>query len=200
MEMQQVARRWFWATTKGWWLGIPVVVLLALASDAVGIEGGQAIVGLGMGGAVGWLQRGLLRDRLPGWRRWAWASALGLGLPFAAADLLGALGLGVYSLPLAAALGALVLGAWQARLLRPWLGDRGTGGWVLACLLGWTLATVAAAEADQLVRSLGLRGLPGALAFLALAAGGGPLLGWITGGWLRRGPADGPPARVALAG
>lgn len=34
--------------------------------------------------------------------------------------------------------------------------------------------------------TLGLRGIPGALTFLALTAGGGPVLGLVTGLWLGR--------------
>ncbi|MFI0609631.1 MAG: hypothetical protein ACH37Z_17270 [Anaerolineae bacterium] len=184
MDAQRFARQWLWATTTGWWIGIPMVVVLALASDALGIEGGQAIVGLAMGASVGWRQRSRLRDLLPGWRVWPWASALGLALPFALADILTAAGQSaLYSLPLATALGALTLGAWQARLLRPHVAKSAT--WPLACLLGWTLGAAAGAGAGTLTTTLGLRGITGALTFLALTAGGGPILGLVTGQWLR---------------
>lgn len=187
MNGQQLPRRWFWATTTGWCVGIPLVVVLALASDALGIEGRQTIVGLAMGAAVGWLQSGQLRNHLPTWRIWFWASTLGFALPFAAADLAGAVGLGgVYSLFLAAALGALLVGAWQARLLRPWRGAISGSGWVLVSLLGWTLGAAVAATADQAPRALGLSGLPGAGLYLLLAALGGPWLGLLTGLWLRQ--------------
>ncbi len=185
MDAQRFARQWLWATTTGWWIGIPMVVALALASDALGIEGGQSIVGLAMGASVGCRQRDRLRGLLPGWRAWPWASALGLALPFALADLLTAAGQSaLYSLPLATALGALALGAWQARLLRPRVA--GSATWPLACLLGWTLGAAAGAGAGALTTTLGLRGIPGALTFLALTAGGGPVLGLVTGLWLGR--------------
>jgi hypothetical protein len=91
----------------------------------IGIGGVQVLVGLGMGTGVGLLQGRALRAVLGRTGPWAWSSALGLALPFLVTDVAAAAKSGVpYSLPRCVALGGLIVGSWQALLLRPGLPDR----------------------------------------------------------------------------
>lgn len=176
---------WVRATWLGWLLGIPLVVVTALLGEAIGVGGAQAMVGLGMGIGVGWMQSRALRGWLPRVAPWLWSSALGLALPFLATDIAKAAGLSVpYSLYVCLGLGGLVVGLWQARLLRGLLRP---APWILASLVGWLLAGGTAAISDVLFRSHALRGVWGALAFLGIAAVGGLILGLITGIPLIRG-------------
>jgi len=172
--------RWVRATWAGWVLGIPIVVVLALIGEAVGIGGVQVLVGAGMGAGIGLTQgrtiRGVLRSGAP----WFWSCVVGLGLPFLAADVAKMARWDFhYSLYLSVALGGLIVGTWQASLLRPHL--RNTGWWIVGSVVGWNLAAGMAAVADTLQRSHSIRGLPGALAYLGMVAGGGLILGFVTG-------------------
>ena len=49
--------RWVRATWLGWLLGIPLIVVLALLAEGVGVGGAQVCVGAGMGLGVGFMQR-----------------------------------------------------------------------------------------------------------------------------------------------
>lgn len=177
--------RWLRATWIGWLLGVPLIVVLALAGEAVGIGGSQTLVGAGMGTGIGLMQsrviKGLVHKAWP----WFWSSVVGLLLPFLVLDIGNALGWKIaFSLPLYVALGGLISGGWQAILLKPhcrtaWL-------WVVANSLGWALAAGSAFLADQLVRAQSLRGLLGAGLYLGVVAAGGLVLGSVTGGFMAR--------------
>jgi hypothetical protein len=171
--------RWIRATTLGWVLGFPLVIVLALAGEAIGIGGNQSLVGAAMGLGIGWMQGRALRTALGAPRRWIVATALGLALPFIIYDLSVALQRPLpYKLPYVVAIGGLCVGLWQSLILRQQF--RGIGLWIVASLAGCTLAAGAAFIADVMQGS-GLRGIAGALAFLGLAALGGPVLGVVTG-------------------
>ena len=43
---------WRRATTGGWLLGVPMIVVLALIGETVGLGGTQTLVGVGMGAAL----------------------------------------------------------------------------------------------------------------------------------------------------
>ena len=189
-------RRWVRATWLGWILGIPCVVALAVAVEALGIQSAQAPVGFGMGAAVGLLQRRALRSLLPQPGRWVWASVLGVGAPFLVSDLSGVVWIPIgYTLGVAALAGGLLAGVLQARLLRERLG--GGWAWVGASGLGWWLATGAAGISDALFQRRLLVGWSGMVTYLGLVAGGGLVLGLVTGlclGWMaRRVGGAGPP-------
>lgn len=172
--------RWVRATWAGWLLGIPFIIILALIGEVVGIGGSQFLVGAGMGTGTGLLQsrviRGLTNNALP----WFWSSAVGLGIPFLVADISNVAGWGIeYSLSMFVAFGGVIAGAWQALILRShfrkaWL-------WVVASVLGWTLAALGAHLSQHISRSNSLRGIMGALIYLSIVAAGGLILGSITG-------------------
>lgn len=182
-----LTRRWTRATWGGWLLGIPCIITLALAGEAVGIGGSQVLVGAGMGAGVGLMQGRVMRGVIGKAAPWAWSTAIGLALPFLVFDLASAAGREwPFSLYLCVAIGGLLVGAGQARLLRPRF--RGAGWWVAASAVGWSLSAGAAALADSGRGSQSVRGIAGALLFLGIAAFGGLVLGLVTGTALARLP------------
>jgi hypothetical protein len=82
-------------------------------------------------------------------------------------------------LPAAIGVGGLIIGIWQALILRSRF--RKTGWWIVASVLGWTLAAGTSALADILPRRHVLQGIWGALAYLGIILGGGLILGIVTG-------------------
>lgn len=180
---------WIRATGAGWALGVPLVILLALAGESLGIGPLQFPVGLGMGLGIGIMQGRVVRNLLGAAAPWRWSCALGLALPFLTADLAQLAGRPLpYSLYLAVALGGLIVGIWQALLLRRRFSR--VGWWLVASVAGWSLAAGLGAVADGLPRSHAVRGIWGALAYLGIVAGGGLVLGVVTGlvfPWMRPG-------------
>ena len=192
MDPRRFLRRWVTATWLGWLLGIPCVVALALLGEAVGIGGSQTLVGLGMGAGIGLLQSRALRDVVPARSAWIAATVVGLAAPFLLTDVANAAGLDLaYSLRVCVVVGGLLVGTWQALLLRTRL--RAAWTWIAASAVGWTLAAALAGAAGALPRTGHLTGIAGALAFLAVVALGGLVLGLATAAslaWmLRRDPA-----------
>ncbi|RMG26798.1 MAG: hypothetical protein D6724_01060, partial [Armatimonadetes bacterium] len=84
--------RWVRATFAGWLLGFVFVVLAAVGGDLIGIgdRESQFIVGIAMGAGVGYAQGRVMRQWLGATWRWAWASAIGMGVPFGVSDLVSA--------------------------------------------------------------------------------------------------------------
>jgi hypothetical protein len=179
---------WIRATWFGWLLGIPIIIALALIGEAVHIGGSQVLVGAGMGTGIGLMQGRVIRRILHKSGQWICSSIVGLGAPFLLTDISKVVGWNLpYSLPVSIVLGGLIIGSWQALILRSRLGK--TGWWLVASVLGWTLAAGTSAIADFLPRSHVLRGLWGALAYLGIVASGGLILGIVTGlclAWLFR--------------
>ncbi len=179
------ARTWVRATALGWLLGIPCIVLLALAGETVGIGGAQGLVGLGMGFAVGLLQGRAIRPILGGALPWMLATGVGFALPFLLSDLTAHEEWPLeYSLPWCVAIGGGIVGLLQALLLRQ--RQRGVTWWVAASLLGWSLAGAMANVANSLTGNASVRGASGALLFLLLVATGGVVLGLVSSWSLQR--------------
>lgn len=165
--------RWVRATFLGWLIGFVLVIVGALAWDLIGLQA-QFMVGVGMGAGVGYMQGRVAREWLGAggqWlgtsKPWLWSSIIGMGLPFVLWDLLAWTAI-PFSLGLCVALGGLLTGLLQARLLRPRSGA--AGWWPLASLAGWTLGT--GAGVDALI--------------LGVILLGGLVLGIVTGGTLVR--------------
>jgi hypothetical protein len=178
---------WVRATWFGWLLGIPIIIVLALIGEAVHIGGAQFLVGAGMGTGIGLMQARVIRRILPKAVLWICSCIVGLGAPFLLTDLSKFVGWNLpYSLPAAIGLGGLLIGIWQALILRSRL--RQSGWWIVASVLGWTLAAGMPALADS-PRLHAIRGIWGALAYLGIIAAGGLILGIVTGlclAWLVR--------------
>ena len=161
-------------------LGVPCIAVLALIGEAAGIGGSQVLVGAGMGLGVGLMQTRALKDLLPRPRAWLLPSVLGLALPFGVFDALKLMGRELpFSLFLSVAVGGVIVGVWQAALLRPKTGP--APAWIAASALGWSLAALAAQASDWLTRTRRIPGLTGALIYLATVAVGGLVLGLVTG-------------------
>jgi hypothetical protein len=173
-------RGWLRATWFGWLLGIPVIILFALAGEMMGVGGSQVFVGAGLGAALAIFQGRAIAPL--GVRPIAWriSCVFGLAVPFLAYDIATLFGAELaFSLPIAATAGGALVGVWQALLLRDRV--RGAPWWIPVTTVGWALAAVAVYAADHLVRGTGSRGVSGALLFLVLVAAGGLLLGAVTG-------------------
>jgi len=180
MNEHQVFRQWVRATWAGWLLGVPLIIALALIGEAVGIGGSQFLVGAGMGAGVGLMQGRVIKSLLQSFAPWFWSCVAGLSLPFLVADIAKAAKWNFpYSLYLSVALGGLIAGVWQSRLLRSQ--SRNAGWWILASVAGWSLAACTALISDNLFRSHSIRGIWGALAYLGIIASGGLILGLVTG-------------------
>lgn len=177
---QLTAGRWVRATWGGWLLGVPFIIVFALAGELVGIGGAQWLVGAGMGAGLGLVQARALRGTIERPSAWFSSCVVGLSLPFLAIDLANLAGRPFpWSVYAALAAAGLVAGVWQARLLRQRFD--GAWAWVGASVAGWVLAAGAVAIADLPQRGRSLRGILGALAFLGTVAVGGLLLGLVTG-------------------
>ncbi|HUE83024.1 MAG TPA: hypothetical protein VMM84_12995 [Pyrinomonadaceae bacterium] len=180
MHGNQLLLQWIRATFVGWILGIPLIIVLALVGEAAGIGGAQVIVGVGMGAGVGLMQGRIMRTMLGKLGPWVWSSVVGLGLPFFMADIAGVVRWdSPYSLYLAVILAGLIVGIFQAFILRSRFHN--TGWWVVGSVVGWSMASATIALADTLSRAHSLRGVWGALAYLATVAAGGLVLGIVTG-------------------
>ncbi len=178
---------WIRNTWLGWLLGIPIIIVLALIGEAVHIGGSQVLVGAGMGTGIGLMQGRVIRRILPKSALWLCSCIVGLGAPFLLTDLSKVFGWNLpYSLLALITIGGLIIGSWQALILRSRL--RQTGWWIVASALGWALAAGTSAMADS-SRAHAIRGIWGALVYLGIIAAGGLILGIVTGlclAWLVR--------------
>ncbi len=179
--------RWIRATFLGWVLGVPIIILLALLGEMVGIGGAQVLVGAGMGAGVGLMQLPLIGAFRPRRAPWFWSSTIGLSLPFLVGDVGKLLGRELpYSLYVCVAVGGLIVGVWQAYLLRARF--RALHWWVVSSLIGWSGASAAAALADQFPKQGAISGVLGLLIYLFVLIAGGLVLGLCTGAALIRLP------------
>ncbi len=141
-ESQQEQRpfiiRWILASFLGWLLGLIITIVLAVSLEAISGGGAQFMVGLGIGAGVGYMQGRVLKDKLANMLAWVWASTIGMGLPFILWDISSLAGSGLpFSMPLCVAIGSLIVGILQWRLLQP-LSPK-AWWWIPGCFLGWTL-------------------------------------------------------------
>lgn len=167
-------KRWLRSTALGWLLGLGVVVALAAVWGLFG-GNGQFMIGVGMGGGVGYLQSRILKDWMsPSWLWW-FASTAGMGVLFVAHDLFALADIQVpYSLPLYVVAGGFLSGLPQCFLLGAH--SRLAGWWVLASTIGWALPATAIAVGD----AEGLKPWGQLLSLIGIF-GGGLLLGSVSG-------------------
>lgn len=174
--------RWVLASIYGWWLGLLVVVVLAIAADLVGFMGGadsQFMVGVGFGGGVGYVQSRVLRKSLARPISWMVASAIGMGSPFLVRDAIVASGGTLpYSLPAYVLVGSVITGAWQSALLRQVSAH--PNRWVVGSLLGWGAPAALIALGDT-----ALGGPVGGLLSAATVLLGGAILGAVSSRFTR---------------
>ena len=172
-----------WGTFGGWLLGFVLVLMGAISLEGLGVEHAQFMVGVGMGLGVGLAQARVGRGWIREPKAWVLASTVGMGGTFVILELVGVFIGGFGPVPVtvpALVLGSIVVGLMQ----RPALGE--DRGWVIASLLGWSLAGLTAIGGTSLVQILE----PGRwISFglnLGLLLGGGLVLGAITGVALTR--------------
>lgn len=172
-ESRSMWRRWLFATWLGWLVGVPCVVASAAFAKTLGIGAAQVFVGAGIGAGVGFVQARALRGELRWPRRWFCACVVGLAAPFLAGDVARGLGLALpFSLHASVAVGAVVAGVWQARLLD--LRGRHAAAWVIASTLGWALA---AGSVDLAGVVPSVPGVAAVAQYLAIVGAGGAVLG-----------------------
>ena len=147
-------------------------------------------MGVGMGISVGFMQGRVVRRLIDPSAMWAWfwSCAIGVAVPFLIVDIANAIDRPLpYALQASVGLAGVIVGVWQTRILAST--TRATGWWVIGSVVGFLLAAGMTAIADWVFRAHAIRGLQGALTFLGIIAGGGLLLGLVTGltlAWLRR--------------
>ncbi len=186
-------KKWIWLNIAGWFVGVAVVIGLGILAETIlyGKEdsGGQALVGVGMGIGVGFMQWILLRRYLRSALNWLWFSILGFTVAYVAFDILASFitisfDVGTI-LPLATLIGALISGWLQyAFVLKKSVAN--SIGWIMWNTFAWLLAHL-------LTMSMFLIKIPkqsGVLEILIIILTfifiltGGPLLGFITGRFL----------------
>ena len=170
------ARRWVVGTFGGWTLGFALAIAFILAAEGMGLRETQFPLALGMGVGVGFMQGRLVAPVVGDRRRWWIATALGLALPFAVADIAGRLDLSVgYSLAPYVVLGGITAGLLQWRILRA--NARRAVLWIGASGLGWALAAATVYFNDRHLPRI--PGIVGALLYIGVILIGGILLGLV---------------------
>lgn len=187
---QLTMKRWVLFTSYGWFIGILLVVVLALIGELLfktGEEsGGQAAVGIGMGAGVGILQWMALRKYLATSYRFFWCTLIGFSFSFILRDIVAPqiefLINTSITIPLAVILGAFISGWLQYNFVFKKL-INGAINWIFYSTIGWLIATVITIAMPMLKINFGenfpkILILVIALLFLSI---GGPILGYITG-------------------
>lgn len=176
--------KWTKATFFGWFLGIILILVLSSSFDAVGIEGFQFFLGLGVGTGVGFMQGRVLRTMGFVNKHWLLTSIVGMGLPFIIFDLLniyGGLSLDSYYIPVCVAAGSVMVSVLQFIYLKRF--SPKAARWIFSCTVGWILAGVMVFAINY---TWGIKQpMVGFFVNLSLILGGGVVLGLTTGPFLR---------------
>lgn len=172
---------WVKTTFWGWLLGIGGILVLSVIFDAIGLEGFQFPLGLGIGGGVGLLQWRKLKKWAGLKSHWMWASTLGMGIPFLLYDIVSNYvyekPFGEYFLPACVFAGSLMAGIWQFSLLKNHHSGK-VYWWIPISLVGWMMAagTVLAISYSMQIKNV----LIGFFVNLTLILSGGAVLGVVT--------------------
>lgn len=181
---------WIKANTAGWFIGIILVIGLALLGEAVmkssEQSGGQAVVGMGMGAGVGFMQWLVLRRYWESVQKWLWFSIIGFTISFVLFDLIAANAkwkiTAEVALPFATVLGALICSWLQYTFVLQKIASK-TAYWLLYNTIAWVLAELITSGVSLLKLNLSAffpKVIIVVLALLFLSVGG-PILGYITG-------------------
>jgi hypothetical protein len=177
-------QRWIWYHLAGSFLA----VILSMAFDAMlewlKLPLSQAVLGLGMGTAIGLMQWLVLRRYgIP--QSWIWFTVAGLTLGYLLFNWLGKplwdLANG-NALLVATLVGALIAGWLQYRFILKAISGT-SAKWIGVYTLAWVVAHATAAITGYIISSPLPRGLIVTLN-ISLILAAGPLLGWITGRYL----------------
>lgn len=189
-QKQLTQNRWIWLTTAGWFIGILLIVGIAMLGEVIlktnDESGGQMAVGIGMGTGVGFMQWVVLRKYWGPVQNWLWFSIIGFTLSYALFDLIAAnVDLGVKSevaLPLATTSGALISSWLQYKFILQKKTSKASG-WIAYNTIAWLLAHVFTTSMFLINIPMQLKELKALVGIVALifCIVGGPLLGFITG-------------------
>lgn len=138
MKYNLPLKKWALSSFLGWMIGITIVVAIAVTLNYFQVTNLHFFMGLVIGVTVGYIQWQMLYQIIPIDKKWVWYSALGLTLPFLTFDLLPYFTRIVfpsYQLSIPIMLGALSIGALQAKLLKPF--SRKADLWLVACIFSW---------------------------------------------------------------
>jgi hypothetical protein len=171
--------KWVVSSTVGWTIGLLGSIIVAHLVNLIYPKETNLVVGLCVGGVVGYAQWSILKKHIALSGRWVLGCAIGMGTPFIVLVVLEELGLGFPDLsygqimsrtPIGIA-GGLLCGLLQMPLLRP-VTDKSTL-WILASTLGY--------GSSWLVSSI----IEGPNAALVGLVSGGIVLGLITGVFMK---------------
>jgi hypothetical protein len=191
IAMESSTRRfvihWVLATFVGWIVGVAVIIVLAGAVDALHLNDSLAI-GVGMGLSIGFAQWLTARRYFGMSSQWLWASVVGIGAPWIVGAATGYVhgGVQIPTLTALAAFGGFVTGAWQRRLLPRTIRSR----WIITSVVAWSAAAVLPIA---IMTSGHPSSLLGVIRNIGGLAGGGGVLGLITGFALKPAVTDAPP-------
>jgi uncharacterized membrane protein len=137
----EFAAHWVIATLVGWIVGMfAAIVLSELVVNLVYPNETNLIVGMCVGGAVGFWQKIGVRRWVPLAVRWVWGSAIGIGIPFVVMVFLDEFAPDTsesLAYPLIF-LGGILCGVLQVPALRP--RSFNANWWILASAVCWSLA------------------------------------------------------------
>ena len=125
-------RRWLVASFWGWLIGFAVIVGLAVGIEAVGLPNTNLMIGFGIGAGVGFMQGRVAKKWFSATNNWMWTSTIGMTIPFLATEFVD---LGFNPLALDVAVGGLLVGILQLRILKPY--SVKATWWVPTCTIGW---------------------------------------------------------------
>lgn len=171
--------KWVVSSAVGWTLGLLGSIMVAHLVNLIYPKETNLVVGLCVGGVVGYAQWSILKKHIALSGKWVLGCAIGMGIPFIVLVGLEELGLRVPDLPddqlmsrtAIGIVGGLLCGLLQMPLLKP-VTDKATL-WILASTLGW--------GSSWLVSSI----IERPMAALVGLVFGGIVLGFITGVFLR---------------
>ena len=187
---QLTQNRWIWLTTAGWFIGILLIVGLAMLGEIIlhakEESGGQAAVGISMGTGVGLMQWVVLRRYLESVQKWLWFSIFGFTLSYVSFDLMATnIDLAIkaeVALPIATTLGALISSWLQYKFILRNITSKASN-WIAYNTIAWLLAHLIISGLI-LINMKAIFGIPkviNAVVALFFLTVGGPILGFITG-------------------
>ena len=187
---QLTQNRWIWLNTAGWFIGILLIVGLAMLGEIIlhakDESGGQAAVGIGMGTGVGLMQWVVLRRYLESVQKWLWFSIFGFTLSYVSFDLMATnIDLAIkaeVALPIATTLGALISSWLQYKFILRNITSKASN-WIAYNTIAWLLAHLIISGLI-LINMKAIFGIPkviNAVVALFFLTVGGPILGFITG-------------------
>lgn len=187
--------RWVLFTTYGWFIGILLIVVLAIIGESIlkmeEGSGGQAIVGIGMGAGVGLMQWLAVRNYLQSSQKIFWFTLIGFSIAFILMDIIGAItnskinGVTISAeavLPYTILLSSLITSWLQYYFIFKKIIDNSIY-WILFSIIGWFLATEITIG-DFMPNIKFGEHFPKVFVFIIALSSlsvGGPVVGFITG-------------------